>query len=58
MNIFSYFMAVSGLAVAVCTALKLPLETSTRYIVDQTGTRFKMACVNWPAHMETYLPEV
>lgn len=38
--------------------LTFDLTTSGRYVVDSSGDRVKMACLNWPAHMETFLPEV
>ena len=40
-------------------AVQFPLRTQSRWIVEKsTGKRVKLACVNWPAHMETQLPEV
>ena len=35
----------------------LPLSTSGRWIVDTSGTRAKLRCINWAAHMETNIPE-
>lgn len=35
----------------------LPLSTSSRWIVDERGRRVKLACVNWPAHLEPMLAE-
>ncbi|XP_050227071.1 glycosyl hydrolase 5 family protein-like [Mercurialis annua] len=36
----------------------MPLSTNGRWIVDSiTGIRVKLACVNWPSHMETMLAE-
>lgn len=39
-----------------CNAL--PLSTNNRWIVDvKTGQRVKLACVNWPSHLEPMLTE-
>lgn len=35
----------------------LPLSTASKWIIDQTGTRVKLACVNWAGHMEAGIPE-
>ncbi|XP_057816701.2 glycosyl hydrolase 5 family protein [Cryptomeria japonica] len=36
----------------------LPLRARGRWIVDEaTGLRVKLACVNWPGHLEPGLPE-
>jgi len=38
------------------TIPSLPLSTKSRYIVDATGQRVKLACVNWAgAHMKDYV---
>jgi endoglucanase len=37
-------------------ALRLPLHTDSRWIVDAAGARVKLACVNWyGAHMEDFV---
>ncbi|KAF8303374.1 glycoside hydrolase [Clavulina sp. PMI_390] len=33
------------------------LATNSRWIVDSTGARFKLRCVNWAGHMEANVPE-
>lgn len=33
------------------------LSTSSRWIVDESGSRVKLACVNWPSHLEPMLAE-
>ncbi|KAF9603259.1 hypothetical protein IFM89_034592 [Coptis chinensis] len=33
------------------------LYTDGRYLLDEPGHRVKLACVNWPSHLETMLPE-
>lgn len=35
----------------------LPLSTSSRWILDSTGMRIKLRCINWAGHMETHVPE-
>ncbi|KAJ1696638.1 hypothetical protein LUZ63_005150 [Rhynchospora breviuscula] len=34
-----------------------PLSTNSRWIVDSTGQRVKLACVNWAAHLEPVAAE-
>lgn len=34
-----------------------PLSTDSRWIVDESGQRVKLSCVNWVAHLETMLAE-
>ncbi|WZY75002.1 hypothetical protein YC2023_021386 [Brassica napus] len=34
-----------------------PLSTNTRWIVDEKGQRVKLACVNWPAHLQPAVAE-
>ena len=34
-----------------------PLHTSSRWILDGNGARFKMRCVNWAGHGEANIPE-
>ncbi|KAK4741790.1 hypothetical protein SAY87_025378 [Trapa incisa] len=38
-------------------AVPLPLSTESRWIVDGNGTRVKLACVNWPSHLQPVLAE-
>ncbi|RRT68253.1 hypothetical protein B296_00015671 [Ensete ventricosum] len=35
----------------------LPLSTSSRWIVDESGVRVKLACVNWVSHLEPVVVE-
>ncbi|PSS03771.1 glycoside hydrolase family 5 protein [Coniella lustricola] len=39
------------------TAPSLPLSTSSRWILDSTGARVKLRCVNWAGHLEAHVPE-
>ncbi|CAH8316892.1 unnamed protein product [Eruca vesicaria subsp. sativa] len=34
-----------------------PLSTKSRWIVDEKGQRVKLACVNWPAHLQPVVAE-
>ncbi|XP_057494098.1 glycosyl hydrolase 5 family protein-like [Actinidia eriantha] len=38
-------------------AVALPLSTDSRWIVDETGRRVKLACVNWVSHLEVVVAE-
>lgn len=57
----AFFKAlVLSLLTLTCTAQSvpsLPLSTSSRWILDSSGTRVKLRCVNWAGHMETHVPE-
>ncbi|GMI76134.1 hypothetical protein like AT1G13130 [Hibiscus trionum] len=44
-------------SVVTSLSLSLPLSTNSRWIVDDTGRRVKLACVNWASHMEPVLAE-
>lgn len=33
------------------------LSTASRWVVDESGSRVKLACVNWPSHLEPMLAE-
>ncbi|KAI3467619.1 hypothetical protein Pfo_024282 [Paulownia fortunei] len=34
-----------------------PLSTDSRWIVDESGQRVKLACVNWPSHLDVVVAE-
>ena len=38
-------------------AKALPLSTNSRWIVDESGQRVKLACVNWVSHLEPVVAE-
>ncbi|CAN6249088.1 unnamed protein product [Urochloa humidicola] len=43
---------------AAAAAPAMPtLSTSSRWVVDEHGNRVKLACVNWPSHLEPMLAE-
>jgi hypothetical protein len=48
---FLLFVLLAGHAAAVT------LSTSSRWIVDESGHRVKLACVNWPSHLEPVVTE-
>ncbi|KNA25695.1 hypothetical protein SOVF_003180 [Spinacia oleracea] len=47
-SLFSFFLP---------TLHALPLSTSFRWIVDEKGQRVKLACVNWPSHLDLAVAE-
>lgn len=49
-------LALASTALAAA-APSLPLSTSSRWILDASGSRVKLRCVNWAGHMETHVPE-
>ncbi|KAK2636622.1 hypothetical protein Ddye_031414 [Dipteronia dyeriana] len=38
-------------------AADLPLSTDSRWVVDQSGRRVKLACVNWVSHLDAVVAE-
>lgn len=38
-------------------ASALPLSTDGRWIINEAGRRVKLACVNWPGHVDTMVIE-
>lgn len=34
-----------------------PLSTNSRWIIDEKGQRIKLACANWPAHLQPVVAE-
>ncbi|KAF2970582.1 hypothetical protein GQX73_g2953 [Xylaria multiplex] len=49
-------VAILGAALPVL-GVKLPLKTSSRWILDADGNRVKLRCVNWAGHLEANTPE-
>ncbi|KAJ4710974.1 Cellulase (Glycosyl hydrolase family 5) [Melia azedarach] len=37
--------------------MALPLSTNSRWVVDESGQRVKLACVNWVSHLEAVVAE-
>ena len=42
---------------ACCAAAVPTLSTASRWVVNESGSRVKLACVNWPSHLEPMLAE-
>lgn len=59
MRIFSLLTVLSTtvLPAAIVSCQKLPLSTSSRWILDADGQRVKLRCINWAGHQEANLPE-
>jgi len=45
------------LLISIVTVTALPLHTNGRWIVDESGKRVKLACVNWASHLDTSVAE-
>lgn len=54
MKPFSLLPLMLSLCISVTTA---QLSTNSRWIVDGSGKRVKLACVNWPSHLEPMFAE-
>jgi hypothetical protein len=52
-----FLLSSLSLAFLPLPAAALPLSTDSRWIVDETGRRVKLACVNWASHLETVVAE-
>ncbi|KAL0385446.1 UNVERIFIED_CONTAM: Glycosyl hydrolase 5 family protein [Sesamum radiatum] len=48
---------VLDLLIAVSTVVAQPLSTDSRWIVDESGQRVKLSCVNWPSHLDVVVAE-
>ncbi|XP_057776822.1 glycosyl hydrolase 5 family protein-like [Salvia miltiorrhiza] len=53
--LYFFFSFVS--VCSITSAATLPLSTESRWIVDESGHRVKLACVNWPSHLEVVVAE-
>ncbi|EGX90299.1 cellulase family protein [Cordyceps militaris CM01] len=55
----STVLALAGLAMSSLTAgkPKVPLHTSSRWILGSDNQRVKLRCVNWAGHLEANVPE-
>ncbi|XP_056863026.1 glycosyl hydrolase 5 family protein isoform X2 [Raphanus sativus] len=54
-RMFSFFIFL--LFSFVTKNMAYPLSTNSRWIINQRGERTKLACANWPAHLQTAVPE-
>ncbi|KAK8124916.1 glycosyl hydrolase family 5 protein/cellulase [Apiospora kogelbergensis] len=58
MRLASLLPALLGAVAAQDVAKpKLPLKTSSRWILDADGARVKLRCINWAGHGEANVPE-
>ncbi|KAI1346899.1 glycoside hydrolase family 5 protein [Xylaria sp. FL0043] len=53
---FAVAVAILGAALPAL-GVNLPLQTSSRWILDADGNRVKLRCVNWAGHLEANTPE-
>ncbi|KAH8600916.1 glycoside hydrolase superfamily [Bisporella sp. PMI_857] len=53
---FSLLLTIAGFSLSAL-AQKLPLSTSSRWILDSTGARVKLRAINWAGHGEANIPE-
>lgn len=56
MRLFIFFVLVL-LTNHLNLTTALPLSTSSRWIVDESGRRVKLACINWVTHLEPMVAE-
>ncbi|XP_021746764.1 uncharacterized protein LOC110712601 [Chenopodium quinoa] len=52
-----FLFTISLLSFLLPTLHALPLSTNSRWIVDNTGQRVKLACINWSSHLELMVAE-
>ena len=52
--LFVSFFALFG---SVVSLANVPFHTSGRWVLDSTGARYKLRCVNWAGHLEPSIPE-
>lgn len=56
--IFKNIFFLTLLSLLPTLSYSLPLSVNKRWIIDEaSGNRIKMACVNWPAHMQAMIAE-
>lgn len=56
MKVYTLLLAAAGLA-AAAEKPKVPLHSSSRWILDTSNERVKLRCVNWAGHLENNVPE-
>ncbi|KAL8142435.1 hypothetical protein V2J09_015467 [Rumex salicifolius] len=57
MKPLSFTLLSLFLSTCLHVSVGLPLHTESRWIVDETGCRVKLACVNWVSHLDTVVAE-
>ncbi|KAI1434922.1 glycoside hydrolase family 5 protein [Xylaria sp. CBS 124048] len=50
-------LTLLGSLLPAVLSTKLPLHTSSRWILDAANQRMKLRCINWAGHLETNTPE-
>lgn len=50
-------LALLSLPTSLAAKADVPLFSTSRWIVDSSGHRLKLRCINWAAHLETNIPE-
>ncbi|KAI4152487.1 MAG: hypothetical protein LQ340_002887 [Diploschistes diacapsis] len=56
-SLLPYVASLSALISSAHSEVAYPLSTSSRWVVDSNGDRFKLRCVNWAGHLEPGVPE-
>ncbi|KAL1199936.1 Glycosyl hydrolase 5 family protein [Cardamine amara subsp. amara] len=51
------FMIILFSLSSITTNMAYPLSTKSRWIIDEKGQRVKLACVNWPSHLQPVVAE-
>lgn len=57
MRLFGVVLAALSLAGLSAAQIAIPLQSSSRWILDSNNARVKLRCINWAGHMEVHLPE-
>ena len=53
----SIFLFISIIHIFIQHSSAVQLSTNGRWIVNEAGQRTKLACVNWPSHLEVMVAE-
>ncbi|CAF2143367.1 unnamed protein product [Brassica napus] len=51
------FSFILFLLFSITNNMAYPLSTNSRWIINEKGQRVKLACVNWPAHLQLVVAE-
>ncbi|KAJ4888331.1 Cellulase (glycosyl hydrolase family 5) protein [Raphanus sativus] len=51
------FCFIFFLLFSITNNVAFPLSTNSRWIINEKGQRVKLACVNWPAHLQPVVAE-
>ncbi|CAN6848823.1 unnamed protein product [Brassica oleracea] len=51
------FSFIFFLLFSITNNMAYPLSTNSRWIINEKGQRVKLACVNWPAHLQLVVAE-